>query len=171
MAITNGGGSGRRPDRREKDDVYTPVHKTEDFRETVRRIKEKDDGRPIAPSVEEPKQPTFNVPIPGSDPNKGRGGVPTWVYQAQQKKKREQTRKEVIYDLAAKLPKGAKLSDIGGDGFDLQAYIDYQTDIRIESTKNPSDPGDSSRNRHASRVENRAKLDQIAQIRTDVEKE
>src|SRR3990167_2353577 len=124
--IADSGGSGRKPDRREKDDVYTPVHKTDDFRETVRRIKEKDDGSLVAPKKEESKQPTFNVPIPGTNTAQmGRGGIPTYFYKEQRAKNREQTRKDVIYDLAAKLPKGVKLSDIGGPDFDLRAYIDY----------------------------------------------
>jgi hypothetical protein len=181
MAITPGeGGSGSKfalknngPSHSEEREIDRPIHRTEEFRETVRRIKEKDDGRPITPSIikrDEPEQPTFKVPpVPGTNPtNMGRGGIPTWVYQQQQKKKREQVRKDVIYDLAARLPKGAKLSDLGGPDFDVNAYIEYQTDIRLEAQANPSNPGDSSRNRHASRLENREKMKQIAQIRQDV---
>src|SRR5690242_13295244 len=70
MAIINeGGGASRKPDRREKDDVYTPpVHKTEDFKQTVKKIKE---GQPVAPSSTDDfatRHPDFkiNIPIPGS---------------------------------------------------------------------------------------------------------
>jgi hypothetical protein len=67
MAEIEYGGSAARQSKLEKDDEYKPVHKTEEFREVVRRIKEKDDGRPITPSIkkEEPKV-TFNVPMPSS---------------------------------------------------------------------------------------------------------
>ncbi len=171
MEIEDAGGNGRRPDRREKDDVYTPVHKTENFRETVRRIKERDtaqaaiDDAHVAP----PKQPNFkvtNVPIPGTNPAKmGRGGIPTAFYKEQQQKHRDQVRKDVIYDLAAQLPKGVKLSDLrsdDGSNFDLNGFIDQQTDLRIQ-TEN------ETRNKTYEDKAAKIKQDQtVAAIRQDV---
>jgi hypothetical protein len=56
------GGSAARQSKLEKDDKYTPVHKTEEFKKAVRKVKE---GQPIAPVVD-PKttSPQFNVPMP-----------------------------------------------------------------------------------------------------------
>jgi hypothetical protein len=66
------GGSAARQSKLEKDDEYKPVHKTEEFREVVRRIREKDDGRPITPSIaKQEDRPTFNVPMPSSIAPKG----------------------------------------------------------------------------------------------------
>jgi len=64
MQINESGG-----DRRQKDDVYNaPVHKTNEFKETVKRIKERDASQAAIDSayVAAPKQPKFNIPMPGS---------------------------------------------------------------------------------------------------------
>jgi hypothetical protein len=145
-----------------------PIHQTEEFRATVRKIKEKQNAVPTAatPVVPEKKAPEFNIPLPGIQAPKGRGGIPTDVYKRQQAALQDQVRKDVLYDLAKQLPKGTKISDL--KDFDLQGYIDYHTNIRLEAKKNPSSAGDFTTARHATRIANQEKKAQISQIRTDV---
>jgi hypothetical protein len=100
------GGSAARQSKLEKDDKYTPVHKTEEFREVVRRIKEKDDGRPIAPVVkkEEPKL-TFNVPMPAearADRPRPKGGHHSSSFN--QKKYEEELNKAVRAQVIKQTP-------------------------------------------------------------------
>jgi hypothetical protein len=134
MAIINdGGGSAARQSKLEKDDKYTPVHKTEQFRETVRRIKEKDDGRPVTPVVkkEEPKL-TFNVPMPaGADRPRPKGGHHSSSFN--QKKYEEELNKAVRAQVIKQMP-------APGFGVSKQKYeerIEKETKKLVDIIKKP----------------------------------
>lgn len=164
------------PPLRERDERfrlknYEPIHRTEEFKETVRRIKNKKDERPTAEpaATETPKQPQFKVPLPGAMDSYLQSEKDTRRQQEEQKKQtRSEVRNEVIQDITKKLPPGTKLDDLGGQDFDVNAYIEYKTDLWLQAKQNPSSPGDSAAARHKSRIESQHKKEQITQIRTDV---
>jgi hypothetical protein len=134
MASINQGGNSSL--RKAKETEKTPVYKTEEFRETIRRIKERDDGRPITPSIQsqEEKKVTFNVPTPGTDrPQRRRGS--SFDQGLYEKKLEEAVRAKVTKETSS--PSSGMGVSAEASEAARQAKIDKETKRLVDVIKRP----------------------------------
>jgi len=131
MQIKAGGG-----ERKQKDDVASPpIHTTDKFKQTVKQIKERDAAQAAIDSATvssptPPKQPTFNVPMPGSSSLPARNRSRSLDPALYEKELEKAVRTQIAHEYPNQPPMGMMQDKV-------KKFIDTKVSERMDIIKTP----------------------------------